>query len=70
MAHANLRCLLVEAAAQLHHAGRASHSYGIRACRLDVLDLLRQHRQGNLAVLDAERACHAAALIRILHLHE
>ena len=70
VANLDIRRLLVEAAANLHHAGRAGNGNRVGTCILDVLDFLLEHRQRDFAVLDTEGASHAAALVRVLHLDE
>jgi len=64
------RILLVEAAAYLHHAGRAGYSYDISSGIFNILQFVMEDGLGDFAVLDAEGTGHAAAAVAVFHLHE
>ena len=70
MFYLNPRILLVEAAAYLHHAGRAGYGYGIGSSICDILQFVMEDGLGDFTVLDAEGTGHAAAAVAVLHLHE
>ena len=70
MFYLNPRILLVEAAAYLHHAGRAGYGYSIGSSICDILQFIMEDGLGDFTVLDAEGTGHAAAAVAVFHLHE
>ena len=70
MFDSDTRVLLIETAANLHHASRAGNCHRISFGIPDILQLIMEYRLGYLAVLDTECTGHAAATVAVLHLHK